>query len=54
MAISTYLAVIAAISAVSALFLRDRSGAGYESEEARDTNEGMALPLSLAGSKPSS
>jgi metabolite-proton symporter len=49
-AISIYLVVIAGISAVSAAFLRERSGSSYDTEEGWDATEGNALAFS--GGKP--
>ena len=48
-AISIYLAIIAGISAVSAMFLRDRSKFSYESEEAWAIEDAAGGALAVAG-----
>jgi MFS family permease len=47
--VSTYLAIIAAISALSALGLRDRSKRDYETEEGWEREEAAGATLAVAG-----
>ncbi len=50
LAISIYVALITGASVVSAIFLRERSGSSYDTDEGWDATEGNALALS--GGKP--